>query len=97
MSFLYAILIGVIFGFSELTIPSSILLVLVLVSFRSLKDIIFKKDFITGVASPYQLYLMHLEKMNVSKSYAALKYYLQSMLFDGLISLTVFGLIRLIV
>ena len=92
--FSYAIFIGVIFGFSDLSIPFSILLILLLVSFRSLREIIFKKGLLSGT-SPYQLYLANLEKMNVTKSYAALKYYLQSLLFDSLIALITFGLIKL--
>ncbi len=96
MSFLYAIIVGAIFGFIKTPVLVGIVSILILVSFRSVKDILFKKDFITGVQSPYQLYLINLEQLNRSKDKSALKYYLESLLFDGSISLITFVLIKVI-
>lgn len=94
MPFIFAIIIGAIFGFIKMPVTISIISVLVLVTFRTLKDILFKKDFITGVQSPYQLYLLNLEKLNRSNEKAALKYFAQSFLIDGFISVVVFIIIR---
>lgn len=94
MSFVYAIVIGLVIGFADLSITVSLVLILLLVSFRSMKDILFKKDFITGTTSPYQLYLMNLNTANKKENNPAIRYYLQSLLFDGAISVVLFFVIR---
>jgi hypothetical protein len=96
MPFLYAIMVGVILGFANLSLFESILIIIGLISFNSLKDIIFKKGFMTGILSPYQLYLENLAGLNKSLNNAAIKYFFKSLLTDGIISTIVFLLIRVI-
>jgi len=94
MPFIYAIIIGAIFAFIKVPATISIISILVLVSFRAIKDILFKKDFITGVQSPYQLYLLNLERLNRNKEKAALKYFAQSFIIDSSIAIVAFVIIK---
>jgi len=94
MSFVYSIIIGLIFAFIKMPVTIGIISILVLVSLRAIKDILFKKDIITGVQSPYQFYLLNLERLNRDKDYAALKYFAQSFLIDSSIALVVFVIIK---
>lgn len=96
MPFIYSLIIGVVFGLLGVPTLVSILSILVLVSFRSLKEIIFKKDFITGVESPYQLYLTNLKLANKTTDNAALRYCLQSLFFDSLVAFTGFAITKFI-
>lgn len=97
MSFIYSVIVGVVFGLIGVPILVSILSILVLISFRSIKEIIFKKDFITGVESAYPLYLTNLKQASKTTENAALKYYLQSLLFDSLIAFIGFAITKFIV
>jgi hypothetical protein len=96
MSFIYAVFVGAAVGFSDLSIVLSIVLIIVSVSLRPIKDILFKNDFITGTLSPYQLYLMNLNKINKIESSPALKYYGLSILVDGAIAIIVFIIMKFI-
>ena len=96
MSFFYAIIIGIILGLANLSAIKSILIILGLIIIGGIKELIFKKDFITGNPSAYQLYLENLDKLNKSKDKAAIKYFLQSFLFDGTISIIVFAVVKII-
>lgn len=77
MTFIFSIIIGLIFGISNLTVLISIISILFLTSLRSTKDILFSKDFITGTESAYKIYLHNLELSNKNKNYARIKYILQ--------------------
>lgn len=96
MSFIYSIIVGAIFGFIEIPILVGIGSIFIIVSFRTVKDIVFKKDFITGVQSPYQFYLINLERLNKTKNKSALKYFAQSFFTDGSIAIIVFFIIKFI-
>ena len=90
LPFIYAIIIGAIFAFIRMPANFSIVSILVLMSFRAIKNIPFKKDFITGVQSPYQFYLSNLEQLNRNKNKAALKYFANSFLIDSSIAVVIF-------
>ena len=96
MPLLYAIMIGVIFGLANLSLFVSILIIIGLISFNSIKDIIFKKGFMTGVISPYQLYLENCAQLNKSQNNTAIKYFFRSLLTDGVVATIVLLLIRVI-
>lgn len=97
MPYFYSAVIGIIIGFINVPILIGMVSILILISLRSIKEIIFKRDFITGVQSPFQLYLTNLEQANRTKDRAALKYYLQSLLFDSLIAFIGFAITKFIV
>ncbi len=56
MNFIYAIILGIIFGLSEIDFFYAFLLILLLVFVYALKDIIFKRQFITDTPSAYVLF-----------------------------------------
>ncbi len=96
MNFIYSIFIGVFFALFETPTIYAIPALLFLVSGRAIKDIIFKKDFFTGTPSQFQLYISNINKSNLSTKRASVKYFLQSLLIDGVLSITAFFIVQLL-
>ena len=90
MNFIYAIILGIIFGLSEIDFFYALLLILLLVFVYALKDIIFKRQFITDIPSAYVLYVNNLEKMGRSIDKAWISYLVKSILVDGIIAIVIY-------
>ena len=94
MNFLYSALIGLVFGFSNEKWFSALLWIFFCLIALALKDILFRKDFITKTASPYVIYVENLIKQKNNAKGAIIKYILQSLLIDGGISILIFFIVR---
>ena len=94
MNFIYAIILGVIFGLSEISIINAILLILLLIFIYSLKDVFIKKQFFTNTPSAYVLYIENLKKIGKSTKGAWLSYLLQSIFIDSLIAIVTFFVVH---
>ncbi|GEM_PF-3779514 len=84
MHFIYSLLFGILCAYLKLGNGPSIILLLFWIFLFNLKDVVFKRNLITGVPSAFQLYKA---KQKIENKNHWLKYIQIAMLIDGSISI----------
>jgi hypothetical protein len=78
---IYSLFVGIVLGVGHVPLKIAMPVLLCLVISKGLAEIMVRRNFITGSASPYVLYLEKLKKSHTMGSYPWIGYLLQTLLF----------------
>ena len=93
MNFIYPIILGIIFGISDINIIDAIILIILLVFIYAIKDIFIKRHIFSNIPSAYVLYIDNLKKIGRDTKRAWISYIYKSVFIDSLIAIITFFIV----